>query len=316
MRRIPLVALASLAVLAGCSKESPLPEDIPGLRDVTKTERDAAKAARGARDHRKADKAAIRAEAAAKKADELRAKLPKEATAEVEACAEAQATAQDARYFALIAEEEHRLEDLRGSLKAKACRAGRKAAWPGGCWSTCRVGGIEGMAEGRGRRERVRGRLTGSDRDNGIVGNVRTKVTRPLSWSPGFVGDPARHDRDQSVLAPGSGLFPEVPNLSQVPPSGSRIACRRTGAEMSSGCVAGIRLAQWQIQAHRFSSAHPDGDSTQMGLLAPSEPIIRDGASRCRSSRDRSGAVADNSRTGFGSDACSSPTNGAALDGR
>ncbi len=121
-------------VTAGCgSKEAPLPDTIPALRDVAGRDRDAAKAARWAKEPKKADQAALHAEAASKKAGELLAKNAAAPEEEKKARAECAAAAREARREARFADEEKRLADVRSGLKAKAYRAARKAGWAAAC---------------------------------------------------------------------------------------------------------------------------------------------------------------------------------------
>lgn len=127
-------AVLLVAVIAGCgTKEEPLPDSLPALRDVAARDRDAAKAARGAKDVKKADAAAAHAEAASKKAGELLAKNAGASDEDKKARGECGGAALEARRQARFAAEEKHIEEVRGSLKGKAYRLARKAAWGATC---------------------------------------------------------------------------------------------------------------------------------------------------------------------------------------
>jgi hypothetical protein len=111
--------------ICGCGGKLETPEE---FKSAVLQARDEAKAAQGNKDPKAAEKAAKRAEDALEK-------LRKQAGGEGETAArakavlaEADAATREARYFAELADEEHRLAEKLGGLKAKAYRAGRSTA--------------------------------------------------------------------------------------------------------------------------------------------------------------------------------------------
>src|SRR5512138_1258136 len=126
-RRTPLSFCLLSALMAGgvvsCSKPLSLEE----TRARATQARDEAKAAADAKNARAADKAAKRAEALAHQTDK-RPECVVKAGTPAAACGEVVAAARQARRFANRADEEQRLADLPGSLKARAYRAARSVA--------------------------------------------------------------------------------------------------------------------------------------------------------------------------------------------
>lgn len=124
--RLLTACTVAAAILLGCGGKAQTPEE---LKAAVVSARDGAKAAQEKKDAKAARKAADAADEALGKlrklADGKDADLASRARA---ALAEADAAAREARYFAELADEERRLADKLGSLKAKAYRTGRSVA--------------------------------------------------------------------------------------------------------------------------------------------------------------------------------------------
>jgi len=125
MRRYLTACVILPVVLCGCGGKTEPPED---LKAAVLKARDEAKAARGNKDPKAAEKAARRAEEAIERLRKLAVGEGQVAAAAKAVLAESDGAAREARHFAELADEERRLaEKLRG-LKAKAYRAGRSTA--------------------------------------------------------------------------------------------------------------------------------------------------------------------------------------------
>jgi len=123
------LALVTAFAISGCRPG--LPETVPELDQVVSSARDKAKQARQEKNPKTAKAAAKRAERAVSKLKQVIESTETPSDEDKKTQRSAVRTAQEARRFANLAQEDEQLDDAVGSWKAKGYRTTRTLAWKG-----------------------------------------------------------------------------------------------------------------------------------------------------------------------------------------